>query len=214
MSSPIAIPRSNKASSASPSSSASESGSYTSSSPATSYLANSASSSPAKGLYVPVHKRSPSSGSPTSSLVSLPTQTTTPTTPHPRIYSLPFLFSLRPNAQEGIKEKIRAGPAPELLMNRRMRKNLEFAEHQHRRVSPTRAPAPAAAAAAPTPTPIPTPTQAPVQKASQSPRITPRRNRFGPRAPERRKHALQSSLGSWRHDTGLHLPAAPHLAVL
>ncbi|KAH9478228.1 hypothetical protein JR316_0008681 [Psilocybe cubensis] len=219
MSSPISIPRS----SASSSSSGSESGSYTTSSPASSYI----SSSPSKGLYVPVHKRSPSPGSPTSTLgSSIPPLAqalnglhyltpTAPlpatTTPHPRVYSLQFLLSLRPNAEDGMKEKIRAGPAPELLMNRRMRKNLEFAEHQHRRVSPTRSPAPAPAPAAAAPTP--TPTLPPAQRMPHSPRLAPRRNRFGPRASERRKQVLQSSLDSWRHDTALHLPATPRLVL-
>ncbi|KDR79848.1 hypothetical protein GALMADRAFT_241948 [Galerina marginata CBS 339.88] len=195
MSSPIAIPSSKRSSSSSSSSSS-----------ASSSLSSAPTTPTSAGVYIPVHKRTGSSSSrafepsgarlPALSVTEVPKQ-------HPRVYSADFLLSLRPNADESLKEQIRAS-CPEVVMNRRTKKNLEFAEHQHQRelssprrhagwnfqqqpVLPTLS----------TPTPIRVPTAAPPTPA----RVTPRRNRPAGRAPERRRQALQSSLNlndSWR----------------
>jgi len=80
------------------------------------------------GLYIPVHKRTSSSSS----------RATSPSSPgfpsisgdaYARIYTPEFLLSLRPNADDGVREKMREA-CPEVVMNRRTRKNLEFSQHQ------------------------------------------------------------------------------------
>ncbi|KAJ3514970.1 hypothetical protein NLJ89_g2058 [Agrocybe chaxingu] len=198
MSSPIAIPRSNKSSSASSSSSLASSPSM-SSVPTT---------PPSPGLYVPVHKRTGSNGSHASSSrpsspggfhsssgwsIILPESpsaaypSTAEVESHSGVFTIEVLLSLRSRADDMVKEKIRAD-CPEVVMNRRMRKSLEFMEHQrakadshgHLQQEP-----------APTPSPAtPTPTSTPV-------RNLPRRNRPAGRAPERRRQALQLN-DNWR----------------
>ncbi|KAF4618481.1 hypothetical protein D9613_009744 [Agrocybe pediades] len=128
MSSPIAIPRSPKATSyaaaaASPGSS--------------SVMSVSMDSPRSSGVYVPLHKRTPSS--PSSPTRALPTasndvSSTAAAAPHPLIYSPSFLLSLRSvplstSETTIMKSKIReTSPevADKVVMNRRMRKGLEF----------------------------------------------------------------------------------------
>ena len=115
--------------------------------------------------------------------------------PYSRIYSPDFLLSLRPNADESVKEKMREA-CPEVVMNRRTRKNLEFSQHQ-REAAERKAhyhhqpPLPQAAAIAFT---------APFSASTiAAPRIMPRRNRPAGRATERRRQALQPNFNL--HDT-------------
>ena len=166
------------------------------------------------GLYVPVHKRSSSSSSRANSpssprfpslhgmfhlVGSRPVaHPTLPERTHPRIYSPEFLLSLRPNADESVKEKMREA-LPEVVMNRRTRKNLEFSQHQREaaeRKTNHHQPSPPAAAITAFPAPfspsVATPLTAP-------PRTMPRRNRPAGRATERRRQALQSNFNL--HDT-------------
>lgn len=236
MSSPIAIPRSNKATASSSSSSSSYSSvASSSSSPATSYSPN------MQTKYVPIHKRSPSP-SPIGSYLSLSqflsnVLTYRPTDEShissPRTYSIHELLALRGEAHtrgftDMIKAKLRAGPTPELVMNRKMRKNLEFAEHHHRRVSPTSsvnvspvaktASLPPVVTVAPVPTQVPAPTK---NERFDSPHARYTRTKFSSRTPhpqqnphpqtsESKKHpfgGLHSNLASWR------TPVPPRLAV-
>ncbi|KAF8156030.1 hypothetical protein B0H34DRAFT_715868 [Crassisporium funariophilum] len=176
----------------------------------------STSSSPASGsgsspssarLYVPVHKRngsnaSSSSRTPSPSRMSVPSVAAPasgeiPT--HPYIYTPAMLLSLRPYAEEkGLKDKLRVA-CPEVVMNRRMKKNLEFTRPQRVEVEKKDQ------QSAPR-------TLSVNGNGSTTPRVTPRRNRPAGRAPERRRNALQSSFGrhatldSWR--TAVVLPPA------
>ena len=120
--------------------------------------------------------------------------------PHSRIYSPEFLLSFRPNADESVKEKMREA-CPEVVMNRRTRKNLEFSQHQreaaerktHYHHEP---PLPQVAAIA-----FPAPFPASIIASPAAPRIMPRRNRPAGRATERRRQALQSNFNlheTWR----------------
>ena len=177
------------------------------------------SSSPAgsPGLYVPVHKRSSSSSSranspssarlpPLSGMFHLIGSRTVvhpaqPERTHSRIYSPEFLLSLRPNADESVKEKMREA-SPEVVMNRRTRKNLEFSQHQreaaerklhhnHHQQPPSSLEAAVIAFSAPL---------SPSTTASTTtPRMMPRRNRPAGRATERRRQAFQSNFNL--HDT-------------
>lgn len=54
-----------------------------------------------------------------------------PPVTNPRIYTTGYLLSLRPFATEGLKDQMRA-TCPEVVMNRRMRKSIEFNENQAR----------------------------------------------------------------------------------
>jgi hypothetical protein len=119
-----------------------------------SFSASSLSTSPSSsGLYVPVHKRHPSVSS--SGLAS---PSTSPKSvamgmfiyphvvskrgtnkrryfselPAPSSYSIEALLSMRPLADENMKHKMREA-CPEVVMNRRTRKSLEFAEHQKKK---------------------------------------------------------------------------------
>jgi len=132
------------------------------------------------GLYVPVHKRANSS----SSKATSPSREGFPSIsgdPHSRVYSPEFLLSLRPTADDGVREKMRAA-CPEVVMNRRTRKNLEFSQHQHeaseRKVHHPQQPSSP-------PTTIMT--AAPVAL-----RARPHRNRHSGRASERRHQAFES----------------------
>ena len=99
------------------------------------------SSSVSLGLYIPIHKRTPSSGSSRTShgiftsvspcLFHCLMDVKGPGHPavHSRIYSVDLLLSLRPTADESMRDKLRAS-CPEILMSRRIRKNLEFHERQ------------------------------------------------------------------------------------
>ncbi|KIM37055.1 hypothetical protein M413DRAFT_448775 [Hebeloma cylindrosporum] len=175
MSSPITIPRS-------------ATSSTTTSSPA---------SSP--GLYVPVHKRSGSSSSRASS-PSSPHFPALNERPHSGIYSPEFLLSLRPNADESVKDKMREA-CPEAVMNRRTRKNLEFTQHQREAMErkahhhqPSSSPQTAAIS-------LSTPFSASTTASTMPPRIMPRRNRPAVRATERRRQALQPNFNlheTWR----------------
>jgi len=177
---------------------------------------SSATSSPAgsPGLYVPVHKRSSSSSSRANSpssprfpslhgmfnlMGSRPVaHPTLPERTHSRIYSPEFLLSLRPNADESVKEKMREA-LPEVVMNRRTRKNLEFSQHQReaaeRKAHHHHQPSSPAAAVTAFPAPY-SPSAAP---STVPPRMMPRRNRPAGRATERRRQALQSNFNL--HDT-------------
>jgi len=157
------------------------------------------------GLYVPVHKRTGSSPSRTTSprfpsLSGMFYQFRSRTAAHPtwpehtqtRIYSPQFLLSLRPNADEGVKENMREA-CPEVVMSRRTRKHLEFSQPQyeaaernafhHRQPSLLQATAITALLSAPT--------------IASPPRIIPRRNRRAGRATERRRQTLQPNF-AWR----------------
>ncbi len=186
---------------------------------------------PSDGLYIPVHKRNGSTGllyaspkaSPLDSRFSPKGLTTNPVngvireadkffltdqqpiTPHSRIYTIEFLLTLRRNADESMKTNMRAS-CPEAVMNRRMRKGLEFHEHhgreqgqsqqqqqeQHRNVqSPVTSAQPSGSDAS--------------TKIAPS-RVLPRRNtRSTGRPGERRRQALQirsssraTSVETWR----------------
>ena len=54
-----------------------------------------------------------------------------PPATNPRIYTTGYLLSLRPFATEGLKDQMRA-TCPEVVMNHRMRKSIEFNENQAR----------------------------------------------------------------------------------
>ena len=154
------------------------------------------------GIYVPVHKRtgsSPSLTTPPSSprspslsgmFYQFRSQTAAyPTRPehtHTRIYPPEFMLSLRPNADESVKENIRE-TCPEVVMSRRtrefsqQREAVEMNAFHHNRHPPLpQATAITALLSAPT-------------TASPS-RIIPRR---AGRATERRRQALQS-IFAWR----------------
>ena len=169
------------------------------------------------GLYVPVHKRSSSSSSRANSpssphlpplngmfylvgsrIVVHPAQ---PERAHSRIYSPEFLLSLRPNADESVKEQIREA-SPEVVMNRRTRKNLEFSQHQreaaerkhhHHHRHYQQPPSKAAVIA------LPVPLSQSTAASTVIPRMMPRRNRPAGRATERRRQAFQSNFNL--HDT-------------
>lgn len=135
------------------------------------------------GLYVPVHKRANSS----SSKATSPSREGFPSIsgdPHSRVYSPEFLLSLRANADDGVREKMRAA-CPEVVMNRRTRKNLEFSQHQHeaseRKVHHPQHPSSP-----------PTTTAAPVAL-----RARPHRNRHSGRASERRLESRFNWNDSW-----------------
>ncbi|KAF8196081.1 hypothetical protein BJ912DRAFT_1040252 [Pholiota molesta] len=230
MSSPIARR------SPSPSAASSVSGSSTSSS-------SSGSSSPARGLYVPLHKRSAPSSTTSVSATSessssrpcSPSRRRTPGSPkmdaphtaaHPRIYTTGYLLSLRPFATEGLKDTMRAA-CPEVVMNRRMRKSIEFNEHQarsaskreqsqqHQQQSPTlppsftRAPVHEAAledTAISGTVPHPAAATASPAHAATAPRVTPRRTRPAGRAPERRRQALHHDTWHGLRSTGTPMP--------
>ena len=177
---------------------------------------SSVTSSPAgsPGLYVPVHKRSSSSSSranspssprfPSLNGMSYPMGSRPVAHPpplertHSRIYSPEFLLSLRPNADENVKEKMREA-LPEVVMNRRTRKNLEFSQHQREAAERKAHQQPVSPAAAVIAFPAPlSPSPAP---STVPPRMMPRRNRPAGRATERRRQALQSNFNlheTWR----------------
>ena len=115
---------------------------------------------------------------------------------HSRIYSPEFMLSLRPNADESVKEKMREA-LPEVVMNRRTRKNLEFSQHQREAAERKAHHQPSSPAAAVTASQAPfSPSTAP---STVPPRMIPRRNRPAGRATERRRQALQSNFNL--HDT-------------
>ncbi|KAF9480559.1 hypothetical protein BDN70DRAFT_931583 [Pholiota conissans] len=103
---------------------------------------SSSGSSSGRGIYVPLHKRSaPSSATSVESSSSRPCspshhkqESPVIDAPQPRIYTTGYLLSLRPFATEGLKAKMRE-TCPEVVMNRRMRKSIEFNEHQARAAS-------------------------------------------------------------------------------
>nr|BAL02934.1 hypothetical protein [Pholiota nameko] len=131
------------------------------------------SSSPTQALYVPVHRRSPSTS--TSGLDDVTHQfeaQVTDTHAQRRIYSTEYLLSLRPFAAEGIKEKIIA-VCPEAVLPRRVHKRVENSQRSATESTPETTPAPLR-------------------------RITSRRTRLAGRAPERRKQALGLHNDSWR----------------
>ncbi|KAF9480563.1 hypothetical protein BDN70DRAFT_602840 [Pholiota conissans] len=139
------------------------------------------SSSPTRALYVPLHKRSPSA-SPSSVPSVLPSVAHAPT----YTYSPDYLLSLRPNADGNMKEKMLAA-CPEAVMNRRVRKRIEFTarpKHVESTKSTTETPAETTTMTAPAP-PAPR-------------RTTARHMRFTGRAPERRKQALGLHQDTWR----------------
>jgi hypothetical protein len=115
------------------------------------------------------------------------------TTDIPNVYSVASLFSLRPLADDSMKEKIRIA-CPEVVMTRKIRKGLEFNGRKKELLAAQQS-APALesgvtetkAAATLTPTPL---------------RVPSRRNRPAGRAPERRRNAFGSRRGlsddSWR----------------
>lgn len=164
------------------------------------------------GRYIPVHKRSSSSSSranspssphfpPLNGMVYLMGSRTVahpppPDRTHSRIYSPEFLLSLRPNADESVKEQMREA-CPEVVMNRRTRKNLEFSQHQ-REAAERKAhhqPPPSSAAVIAFPAPFSASTTA----STVPSRMMPRRNRPAGRATERRRQAFQSNFNL--HDT-------------
>ncbi|TFK38201.1 hypothetical protein BDQ12DRAFT_684164 [Crucibulum laeve] len=182
-----------------------------------------------KGLYVPVHKRTPSEII-SLSLASSPAAERIPAPPHANIYSIPTLLSIASSPLATLspkkKEHIRS-TLPELVMNRKMRKSIEYHSHhphtlhhvesprkQERSASPARSEASSSSTsehsttdlAAPTPTARPQPTRTPSQSAK---RQAPRRNRPAGRAPERRRNALMfgrkiqgvADAASWRMPT-------------
>ncbi|KAF8878154.1 hypothetical protein CPB84DRAFT_1794320 [Gymnopilus junonius] len=121
-----------------------------------------------------------------------------------------------------MKEKMRVA-CPEVVMNRRTRKNIEFAEHQQRKEAGSKKQHPShhehhqhpSEPATPSPAPAvvtkPAGPVAAIRAAAPSinARIMPRRNRPAGRAPERRRQALQTSLNlndNWR-DARLSMPA-------
>ncbi|KIM37062.1 hypothetical protein M413DRAFT_281152 [Hebeloma cylindrosporum] len=114
---------------------------------------------------------------------------------HAYIYSPEFMLSLRPNAVERVKEKIRE-TCPEAVMSRRMRKTLEFAQHQReaaeRKFHYYQPSSPEAAAIA-----FPSPFSASINPSIEC--FIPRASRLIGRATERRRQALQSNLqDNWR----------------
>jgi hypothetical protein len=127
------------------------------------------------------------------------------------VYSRDALLSLLPFADEGMKGKMRDS-CPEVVMNRKMRKGLEFngkrtellAAQQLLTQEPTLS---AVIHKNPTPT-LHTPTTTPI-------RVLPRRSRPAGRAPERRRNAFASSFGARRTgDDSWRLQAVPMTPVL
>lgn len=193
--------------------------------PTSSRVASSPPSSP--GLYVPIHKRADSSNpsSPSSTTSTLPPSkhifiyfsfhhaydAAIATTPS-YVYSRDTLLSLLPFADEGMKGKMRV-TCPEVVMNRKMRKGLEFngkrtellAAQQLLTQEPTLANV--IHNKIPTPT-LHTPTTNPV-------RVLPRRSRPAGRAQERRRNVFASSFGARRTgDDSWRLQAVPMSPVL
>ncbi|KIM36987.1 hypothetical protein M413DRAFT_31163 [Hebeloma cylindrosporum] len=149
------------------------------------------------GLDASVPERSTLSSSPEDSCStprSFPSSSgaypTRPEPTHAYIYSPEFMLSLRPNAVEGVKEKIRE-TCPEAVMSRRMRKTLEFSQHQReaaeRKFHYYKPSSPEAAAIA-----FPSPFSASTNHSIG--RFIPRASRLIGRATERRRQALQSNL--------------------
>jgi hypothetical protein len=152
-----------------------------------------------------------------------------PPTAQPRIYTTGYLLSLRPFATEGLKDKMRAA-CPEVVMNRRMRKSIEFNEHQARSASkreqsqqqqqqqqqsPTLPPSSARApmheaaledTAISGTAPHHVPATAAPTPAATAPRATPRRTRPAGRAPERRRQALHHDAWHGLRSTGTPMP--------
>lgn len=189
---------------------------------ASSRVTSSPSSSP--GLYVPVHKRadSNSSSSPSSPASTLShgkylpfgfcdfiyTHDATIATTPSYVYSRDTLLSLLPLADENMKGKMREN-CPEVVMNRKMRKGLEFngrrTEILAARQLLTEEPTLSASAIDTKPTSTTTPT-----------RVLPRRSRPTGRAPERRRNAFTSPFGARRtgDDSWRRLQAVPMSPVI
>lgn len=139
----------------------------------------------APGLYIPVHKRTASS----ESHHHHHNRSEGPI--HTYTYSTDFLLSLRPTADESVKDKLRTS-SPEIVMSRRIRKNLEFYDrqrllpplHQHIDLSIHRVPA----------LPSQQPSLAPLASTSpqpHQPRVLSRRSsRTAIRPAERRRHGV------------------------
>jgi hypothetical protein len=131
------------------------------------------------------------------------------------VYSRDTLLSLLPLADEGMKGKMRA-TCPEVVMNRKMRKGLEFNGKRTELLAAqqllTQEPTLSAFNASvihknPTPTLHTSPTT-PI-------RVLPRRSRPAGRAPERRRNAFASSFGARRTgDDSWRLQAIPMSPVL
>ncbi|KJA18408.1 hypothetical protein HYPSUDRAFT_45258 [Hypholoma sublateritium FD-334 SS-4] len=190
-----------------------------------------------RALYVPLHRRTPSSSPSSSSRPSSPTHTSahTPEQPHPRIYTPAALLALRPAAgptplAREVQAHIRAA-CPAVLASGRVRKHAAFLAKRAGAPTTTSAPTPAPATApAPAPAPVPAPTThapvaapapadavvevlAPVCPPTQQQRVPPRRTRPAGRGPERRRAALQ--LGeNWRAMRALAPQAPVALSVL
>lgn len=107
-------------------------------------------SSSSSGLYIPVHRRSASSESSRTSPHGMTHSiscysiylTKRQGATHPvrsRVYDIDFLLFLRPTADESLRDKLRS-TCPQILMSRRIRKNLEFHGRQrpHHDLVPTR----------------------------------------------------------------------------
>ena len=171
-----------------------------------------ASSSPSSpGLYVPVHKRTgsnSSSASPSSPMSTLPhgkhlslylisyTYNLAIDTTPSYVYSPATLLSLLPFADESMKGKMRA-TCPEVVMNRKMRKGLEFNGRrtevlvaQHLLIQE---PTLSAFGASPIHK-----SATPTVQTSTPARVLPRRSRPAGRTPERRRNPFTSSFGARR----------------
>ncbi|KAF9528405.1 hypothetical protein CPB83DRAFT_854552 [Crepidotus variabilis] len=176
------------------------------------------------GLYVPVHKRSSSRGSSRASSPAAAARVPSEKGTKPsQIYSASYLLSLRPKADESMKEKMRDN-CPEVVMNRRMRKSHEFHEHQIAKVQRQQAhpheqqyqqqqhqqhsaPHHFETRHVVVSTPI-------SKSETIQQRSTPRRSQPIGRPAERRRNVLQSkpvSTESWR---GMRITAMPPLAVV
>jgi len=168
---------------------------------ASSKVTSSSPSSP--GLYVPIHKRADSNSSSPSS----PTSTLANGTVPSYVYSRDTLLSLLPFADENMKGKMRE-TCPEVVMNRKMRKGLEFNGRTELLV----------AKQLPKHEPIvvhknPTPA---LQAPTTPTRVLPKRSRPAGRAPERRRNAYTSPFGTRRtgDDTWRRLQAVPMSPVI
>lgn len=130
------------------------------------------------------------------------------------MYSRATLLSLLPFADEGMKGKMRDN-CPEVVMNRKMRKGLEFngrrtellAAQQLLIQDPTLS---AFNASVIHKNPMPT-----LQTSTTPARVLPRRSRPAGRAPERRRNAFASTFGARRTgDDSWRLQAVPMSPIL
>lgn len=126
------------------------------------------------------------------------------------VYSRDTLLSLLPLADESMKGKMREN-CPEVVMNRKMRKGLEFNGRRTELLAAQKL-----LIKEPTPSVVVHKAPKTIQTPTSATRVLPRRNRPAGRAPERRRNAFASSFGARRtgDDSWRSLQAVPMSPVI